>query len=47
MDIIRKLQHKEKRYVKKADCGDYENAGLNFVAIIGGVEQLRHPEFWL
>ena len=43
METIKKDMHMENKYYEK---DGREVAGLSFVAIIGGVEQLRNPEFW-
>ena len=43
METIKRNVYQEEKYYQK---DGREVAGLSFVAIIGGVEQLRNPEFW-
>lgn len=43
METNKKNMYMEDKYYEK---DGREVAGLSFVAIIGGVEQLRNPEFW-
>ena len=42
---MKKVQNK--KLSKKTKLSTRETAGMNFVAMIGSVEMLRHPEFWL
>ena len=35
-----------RKNIKKTRHVNHESTGMNIVATIGSVEQLRHPEFW-
>ena len=35
-----------KKNIKQKKHINHQSAGMNIVATIGSVEQLRHPEFW-
>ena len=45
---MKKHDTKRKEYARRNTAASQRNirGGLNLVAVIGGVERLRNPEFW-